>query len=179
MERIINDQSLIQEASHYHPNEEDLAESLPRMTQYASLIERFSKRHKIDETLVRAMIYVESKFDPKAVSKKGAQGLMQIMPRTAKSIAKRLGIINYNPFNPSHNIRVGIFYIKELEEDYGDITSTVAAYHEGPGTMNKLRESLEKQGIEPAWQNYKRKVSPNTRRYVYNVMGAYSRFSQI
>ena len=84
------------------------------------------RRHALDPALVKAVIHAESRFDPQAVSPKGAVGLMQIDPITARSLGIK------DPFNPQHNIDGGVRYLKELLDTFeGDQKLALAAYNAG------------------------------------------------
>jgi soluble lytic murein transglycosylase-like protein len=94
---------------------------------YDNLIEYHASSKGIDPSLVKAVVKAESNFNPNAVSPKGAQGLMQLMPDTAKLM--RIG----DPFNPEENIRGGTGYLKMLDELFkGDLELMLAAYNAGP-----------------------------------------------
>jgi soluble lytic murein transglycosylase-like protein len=113
------------------------------------LILQAANRHKIDPDLVRAIIMAESSYNPKAISKKGARGLMQLMPRTAEA----LGIEDV--FDPEHNINAGVKYFKQLLNQFnGDIKLALAAYNAGSGNVRRY------QGIPPfkATKIYVKKV---------------------
>ncbi|MFQ5543224.1 MAG: transglycosylase SLT domain-containing protein [Nitrospiria bacterium] len=100
--------------------------------KYTALIEEIGRSEQIDPILIKAVIRVESNFRSKAVSKSGAQGLMQLMPATAKSLGVE------NPFDPKENIRGGTRYLRSLLDRFADdLMLALAAYHAGPGNVKK------------------------------------------
>lgn len=95
-------------------------------------ISEHARRQGVAEDLVRAVIQVESAFNPSAVSNKGAMGLMQLMPATAKD----LGVTN--PFDPDQNIRGGVTYLKQLLDRFDQkVELALAAYNAGMGNVEK------------------------------------------
>ncbi|MDP3719832.1 MAG: lytic transglycosylase domain-containing protein [Acidobacteriota bacterium] len=117
---------------------------------YDSSINEHSQRMGVSADLVRAVIQVESAFNPSAVSTKGAMGLMQLMPATARE----LGVAN--PFEPDQNIRGGVTYLKRLLNRYNqNVELALAAYNAGMG-------NVEKYGDVPPFketQNYVKKIT--------------------
>lgn len=93
------------------------------------LVERAAQRHEIDPALVDAVIRAESGYNLAAVSPKGAAGLMQLMPATARRLGAR------DRFDPAENVEAGIRYLKALREQFGDERLALAAYNAGEGAV--------------------------------------------
>jgi soluble lytic murein transglycosylase-like protein len=118
-----------------------------------SLVYPLAQQYDIDGELVRAIISVESNFDPRAVSPAGAQGLMQLMPETARRCQVR------QRFDPRANIEGGIRYLRDLWQRFGgDLSQVLAAYNAGEGAVERFG------GMPPY---------PETRRYVARVLALY------
>jgi soluble lytic murein transglycosylase-like protein len=115
-----------------------------------SAIEQAAARHNVDPNLVRAVVKVESNFNPNAVSRKGAMGLMQLMPSTARQFKVK------NPFDPEQNVDAGVRQLKQLLENYGgNVKLTLAAYNAGAGAV--ARSSGVPHYAET--QNYVRRIT--------------------
>ena len=106
-------------------------------TSYDKLITYHSSLYGVDPSLVKAVVMAESNFNPYAVSPKGAQGLMQLMPDTAKLMKVA------DPFDPDDNIRGGTKYLKYLEETFrGNLELMLAAYNAGPSKVIENKMSV-------------------------------------
>jgi hypothetical protein len=117
------------------------------------IIEEAAARHHVDANLVRAVIKVESNFNPAAVSRKGAMGLMQLMPATARKFNVS------NPFDARQNVDAGVRQLRRLLDNFGgDVGLTLAAYNAGEAAVNRNN------GVPPY---------PETRQYVRQIRGLY------
>ena len=126
--------------------------------KYDDIIKKAQKKYGVEFSLIKAVIKVESGFNPKAVSKRGAKGLMQIMPDNYKNLSVK------DPFNPSQNIMGGTLYLQRLLIRYEyKLPLALAAYNAGPQAVDKYKR------IPP----YK-----ETQNYVRKVMKTYSRYKQ-
>jgi len=106
--------------------------SVLRETPYGEIISALSEAHGVDPLLVRALIQVESNYKPGARSRRGAMGLMQLMPSTARTYNVR------NPFDPKTNIEAGIKHLKSLIDRFTGIEKALAAYNAGEGAVAKF-----------------------------------------
>jgi hypothetical protein len=100
-------------------------------TPYGEIIAAVSEAHGVDPVLVQALIQVESNYQPRARSRKGAMGLMQLMPATAREYRVR------NPFDPKANIEAGIKHLKSLIDRFG-VELGLAAYNAGEGAVRRF-----------------------------------------
>jgi len=121
---------------------------------YAEIIDRVAREQNVDAKLVRAVIQVESAYNERARSKKGAMGLMQLMPATARQYAVA------NPYDPTSNIEAGIKHLKSLLDRLPSVKLAIAAYNAGEGAVQRFR------GVPPY---------PETRDYVAKVLSLISR----
>jgi hypothetical protein len=132
---------------------EEVFVSLPRVVAstapYSEIVEAAAKRYNVDADLISSVIAAESNFEPRAVSRKNARGLMQLLPETAA----KLGVQNI--FDPKENIEAGTKYLSDLLQRYhNDVTLALAAYNAGP-------EKVQRYGRVPPYQetvSYVRRV---------------------
>jgi soluble lytic murein transglycosylase-like protein len=111
--------------------------SAARTADYDDLIREHARLNSVRPDLVRAVIQVESAYNPYARSPKGALGLMQLMPSTAQLFGVR------NPFNPVENVRAGVAYLRQLLDRYNDNEElALAAYNAGPGAVDKHGQNV-------------------------------------
>ncbi|HEY1250334.1 MAG TPA: transglycosylase SLT domain-containing protein [Thermoanaerobaculia bacterium] len=113
-------------------SEEWLASQVARASSYDRLIEAAALEHDVDPKLVKSVMLVESNFNPNAVSKKGARGLMQLMPETAVEVGVR------DVHDPAQNIAGGVRYLSQLLLNYrGDLAKSLAAYNAGEAAVDR------------------------------------------
>ncbi len=118
--------------------------------KYDHFILQASRKHGLDFSLIKALIKVESNFNPKAVSRKGAKGLMQIMPENYSA----LNITD--PFSPWENIMGGSCYLKEMLNRFdGNLSLALAAYNAGPGAVDQYNRMIPPY---PETEDYVKKV---------------------
>lgn len=133
---------------------QDASAALLTEVPYGSEIERVARQNGVDALLVAAMIEAESSFRPAAISPKGALGLLQLMPGTARD----LGVVN--PTDPTQNLQAGTRYIRRMLHRFdGDLTLALAAYNAGP-------RKVEHYGGVPPYPETTRYVEKVLRRYV-------------
>ena len=121
-------------------------------SQVLNVVNQISKKYNVDEKLVQALIKQESGFNPKARSKAGAMGLMQLMPSTAKNLGVQ------DPYNMVQNVEGGVKYLKSMLNKYnGNVILALAAYNAGPNAVDKYS------GVPPykETQNYVKSILAN------------------
>ena len=129
----------------------------PRPKSLEEIIHETALIYGVDADLVKAIVRTESNSNPLAVSRRGAQGLMQLMPATARKLSVDA------PFDPRQNIIGGVKYVKSLLRTYGDLKLVLAAYNAGPKAVRKYS------GVPPYRE---------TKQYIKKVMKYYKRFKK-
>jgi soluble lytic murein transglycosylase len=125
---------------------------VPIQHAFDALIARTAASFGVDPALVKAVVAAESNFDIQAVSRVGAQGLMQLMPATAQEMGVE------SPFQARDNLKGGVRYLRSMLDRYGDVRRALAAYNAGPAAVDRY------QGIPPY---------PETKAYVKRVLNYY------
>jgi len=141
--------------------------NIKKALRYYPIIEKYSIQYKVDPLLTVAVIKVESNFNPNAKSKKGAIGLMQIMPLTAKELSEKyLNLKDFSEeklYNPEYNIMLGVFYIKILSDMFNNnINLVLASYNAGLGNVQKWHQEnpiIEYDSYEMPFKETKNYVS--------------------
>lgn len=123
--------------------------------RFSPLVDRVATDHRLDTALVHAVVQVESAYDPAAVSRKGAVGLMQLMPETAE----RYGVPDR--LDPERNLRGGVRYLRDLIVQFDDVVLALAAYNAGENAVIRY--------------GYRVPPFPETRRYVNKVLTVWRR----
>ena len=133
---------------------EDTSSSFNLSTKFNELFEEVARTYNLDPKLLHAIAKVESNYNPRAVSPKGALGVMQLIPSTARLVGVS------DPFDPRENIQGGARYLRYLLDKFGDLTLALAAYNAGP-------KAVEAYGGIPPYAE--------TQRYVRSVLSLYQR----
>jgi soluble lytic murein transglycosylase len=157
----------------------DYAQRYP--TPHREPLEAAAKQWDMDEALVYGIIRQESRFNPEARSRAGALGLMQLMPATARWVARQIPV---NPFNPAMltrpelNLRMGTYYLRRVLQDLGDKVLAMAAYNAGPGRARRWRDERPLEGaiyVETIpfneTRDYVKKVATNVWFYSHRLKG--------
>ncbi len=146
--------------------------------QYRDYVWENSDKYNLDPYLVLAIMKIESRFDPEAVSSRGASGLMQLMPETANWIATQnnFTLTENEVFDPELNIMMGTWYINQLLNQFGDETLAIASYNAGRRNVQRwLEESIWDGTLEDA-ENI---PFLETKNYVLRVTIAWQKYRDI
>lgn len=148
--------------------------------KHQETIRRYADTYALDPLLVAAVVNVESKFNPQAVSPKGAKGLMQLMEDTARWGAEKIGLENYDPqqlYDPEINVRIGCWYLARLLHQYeGNLSVALAAYNGGSGNVARW---LQDPAISADGKTLDAIPFPETQAYVSKVIKQYSHYQEL
>lgn len=134
-------------------------DEVARIRRVQRIVDAAARVRDLPADLVNGIIWVESKFNPRARGRKGPRGLMQLMPRTGRELARQLKR-RYVPLDPDFNIHAGTYYFSRMVSRYeGNLTLALAAYNIGPGVVD-------------AWVRDGLPLTDTSRRYVENVFTA-------
>jgi len=140
-------------------------EEIARIRRVQPIVREAALEHGVPPNVVNGIIWVESKFLPEARGRRGPRGLMQLMPRTGREIARALGR-PYAPHDPEFNIQAGTYYFARMMEHFGnDPTLALAAYNVGPAVVK-------------SWLAANAPFGEATGRYVDHVLAAAHAFRQ-
>ncbi|WP_129721280.1 lytic transglycosylase domain-containing protein [Xylanivirga thermophila] len=147
---------------------------------YKDYIVKYSEEYELDPYLVMSVIWAESRFEPSATSHKGAAGLMQLMPDTAKWAAKKMGMKDYSDeiiYQPEVNIRLGCWYLNNLSRQFdGNVELMLAAYNGGSGNVRKW---LGNKQFSADGQKLDNIPFEETKNYVSKVLNVYNRYKKL
>lgn len=141
-------------------------DELARIDAVQALVAEAAQAYGLDPNLLNGLIWVESRFRVRARGPAGARGIMQIMPRTGKSIARRIER-RYRPYDPAFGIHAGAYYLDRMVDRFdGDEALGLAAYNRGPGTV-------------AGWQSRGEPIPERTQAFVDRVLAARARFDAL
>ena len=147
---------------------------------HKEIVEEYCGLYDVDEYLVQSIIRAESFYDEKAVSPKGAMGLMQIMPETGEWIAEKLNLETFRKedlFDCEKNIMMGVWYISYLSDRFdGDLNNVIAAYNAGPTNVSKW---LSQTDLSEDGKNLTDIPFEETKKYQETVNSAYEMYLRI
>ena len=142
---------------------------------HKEIINRYAGEYKEDPLFVTSLIKVESNFLRRAKSRKGALGLMQIMPKTAQETAKELQVKSYDLKDPETNIRFGIHHLSKLKREFGnDPVTILGAYNAGSKNVREWLKEKNKRNLEIQDIEFL-----ETRNFVENVLSTYEWLKRI
>ena len=139
--------------------------------KYSEYVEKYANVYEIDSNLTYAIIKVESNFNEKSISSKGAIGLMQLMEETANEIADELKMVNRDLTNPEININIGVAYLEKLLKKYEyNYNMALVAYNAGIGNVSNW---IENGVIQQNGENIENVPYLETNNYVRKILRAY------
>lgn len=159
---------------------EQLQRTLLYPVKFPETITQAASQYGVEETLICAVIKTESNWDENAKSSAGAEGLMQMMPATAKEISQK-GLVDASRYSPANlfdartNIMYGTAYLSYLQKNLGSLKETIAAYNAGPNAIDAWSTNSTS-----AKKTFEDKIDyPETKAYLEKVMDAYSHYNKL
>ncbi|MBE7090266.1 MAG: lytic transglycosylase domain-containing protein [Clostridiales bacterium] len=152
---------------------------MPRMMyplKYQEYVSYYGEAFNVDNALIYSVIREESGFNEKAISEKGAKGLMQITDSTAEYIANLLGKKNYDLFDAKTNIEFGVFYLRYLTNRFSDTKSMLASYNAGEG---RVREWLKDERYSQDGKTLSKIPYEETERYVEKTYKSFIKYRKL
>lgn len=147
---------------------------------HRAVVEKYASLYQVDPLLVMAVMREESKYLPQSESRKGAKGLMQLMPETARWIAGSMGDTAFQVddlLKPDKNIQYGAWYLANLQKEFsGNIVLVIAAYNGGRG---HVKEWIKTDQIDPENMQERDIPFPETKQYVERVLKSYRKYSML
>ena len=111
---------------------------IDRINDAQRFVQASSAEFQVDEDLINGVIWVESRFKPKAISNVGAMGLMQLMPNTEAFLSSALNVPRQDPYDPAYNVRLGTYFLRRLLNRFdNNIDQVLASYNWGPGNVQQ------------------------------------------
>ena len=136
--------------------------------QFDKSIAELSDKYSVEKSLVYAVIKAESNFNEKAMSKKGAAGLMQIMPDTAAFLAAEMGLEIFSLADGKQNLQFGVYYLAYLQKQFKNENTVLAAYNAGETTVNRW---LDDKNYSADGKTLQSIPYPETARYIKRAAG--------
>ncbi len=147
---------------------------------HRAVVEKYAGLYQVDPLLVMAVMREESKYLPQSESRKGAKGLMQLMPETARWIAGSMGDATFQVddlLKPDKNIQYGTWYLADLQKEFsGNMVLVIAAYNGGRG---HVKEWIKTDKIDPKNMQESDIPFPETKQYVERVLKSYRKYSML
>ncbi|MEL7008359.1 MAG: lytic transglycosylase domain-containing protein, partial [Cyanobacteria bacterium J06588_4] len=138
---------------------------------FEETILKWSKRRQLNPLLVTSLIRQESRFEPEIESSAGALGLMQVIPPTAKTAARNIGLSSYSMTNPEDNVNIGTYYLDFTHKKYGNNSMlAIASYNAGPNAVAKW---IKRYGLKDADEFVEQIPYRETKGYVESVFENY------
>ncbi len=173
LETVVADSSFTADVSIFSLDEKSVKKALKRLVRYNPFIQQASEHFGVDKEELEALACVESGGRSYALSKKGARGLLQLMPETAMMY----GLAKWELEKPELNLRTGSAHYKKMLRKYKDPVLAFTAYNWGDGKLDMLIERFRYNKTPLVWENIRKVIPQETRMFVPKVLGLSERFN--